>query len=180
MYNNTETNQLLESLKQQQLKPQAVINTHCHIDHILGVKNITETFKIPFFMHEKELVVLNNAKSSAALFGLVFNDTPSPSGFLKATPNFMLGDDAISILFTPGHSPGSICFYDAVSGWLIGGDVLFQGSIGRTDLPGGHHRTLLNSIEDELMILPDEVIVYPGHGPATTIGNERMNNPFLN
>ncbi len=180
MYNAAESKHFVENIQQLQLKPQAVINTHCHIDHIFGVKEMTEVYKIPFFIHEKELTVLNSAKSSAALFGLVFNDTPSPSGYLKASHHFMLGEDEIAILFTPGHSPGSICFYDIVGGWVIGGDVLFQGSIGRTDLPGGHHQTLLDSIENELMNLPDGVVVYPGHGTSTTIGAERKNNPFLN
>ena len=179
MYNAAENKHFIEKIEQQQLKPQAVINTHCHIDHIMGVKFVTDTYRIPFFLHEKELQVLNNARASAALFGLVFNETPSPSGYLKATPSFMLGEDEISILFTPGHSPGSICLYSAKENWIIGGDVLFQGSIGRTDLQGGHHQTLLNSIENELMILPDDVIVYPGHGAATTIGEERTGNPFL-
>lgn len=179
MYNAAENKLFVDSIEQQQLKPQAVINTHCHIDHIMGVKFVTDTFRIPFFMHEKELQVLNNARASAVMFGLVFNEIPSPSGYLKASATFMLGEDEISILFTPGHSPGSICFYNAKEKWLVGGDVLFQGSIGRTDLPGGHHQTLLDSIENELMILPDEVIVYPGHGSATTIGEERVGNPFL-
>jgi glyoxylase-like metal-dependent hydrolase (beta-lactamase superfamily II) len=180
MFDSNETNFLFNYIEENGLKPQSIINTHTHIDHILGVTEVMNRYNIPFGVHEKDMPVLNAAVSSAMMFGLPFNNTPKPTFFIGDNDAIQLGDDTIEVRFTPGHSPGSVVFYHAAGNWVIGGDVLFQGSIGRTDLPGGNFDTLINSIRTQLFTLPDETVVYPGHGPATDIGNEKENNPFLN
>ncbi len=179
MYDNKETEYFFARIHEQGLLPRAIINTHTHIDHIFGVASCKEKFNIPFLIHEKDLPVLKGAKGSAMLFGFSFDVTPQPDDFLVAGSPLFLGDERIDVRFTPGHSPGSVVFYHEAGQWLVGGDVLFQGSIGRTDLPGGHHETLIESIQTELMSLPDDTRVYSGHGPVTTIGSERLHNPFL-
>ena len=162
-----------------QLSPQGVINTHAHIDHILGVQMLMDKYKIPFGMHETELPVLNMAKASAAMFGVNITAVPVPTYFIKEGQPLKLGDDTLQVFYTPGHSPGSISFYYAEGNWVLAGDVLFQGSIGRTDLPGGDFNTLIKSIRTHLLTLPDNTIVLSGHGDATTIGDEKRYNPFL-
>jgi len=168
-------------LEREGLTPLAVMNTHAHLDHIWGVPATTARFGIPFAIHRAEEPILQGAPMGAAMFGFPPPVVPVPDFFLEEGTDYPLGTDgdAVRILLTPGHSPGSVCFYSAADGWLIGGDVLFAGSIGRTDLPGGNHQTLLESIRTQLLPLPDETVVYPGHGPATTIGEERRSNPFL-
>ncbi len=179
MYSQTEVSLLFNYIESNSLKPESIINTHTHIDHILGINAIVAQYDIPFHFHEMDLPVLNNAPGSAALFGFEFKDIPNYNDFLKEQKGYKLGDDTIEIKFTPGHSPGSVVFYNAEGNWVIGGDVLFAGSIGRTDLPGGNHEELLTSIRNELFSLPDNTVVYPGHGPSTTIGHEKQTNPFF-
>src|SRR5690606_26658573 len=130
-------------------------------------------------IHEGELPVLQSGTMVANMYGLPYQTSPEPSGFLKEGDIVELDELSLQVLFTPGHSPASICLYNAHDGWLIGGDVLFRESIGRTDLPGGDMTTLLESIRTKLFTLPPDTVVYPGHGPSTTIGYEKMFNPFL-
>jgi glyoxylase-like metal-dependent hydrolase (beta-lactamase superfamily II) len=179
MYDNAETNHLLGYMEKNGLVPQAIINTHTHIDHILGVRTLMEKFDLPFSFHEKDLPVLQSAIGSALMFGLDFRNPPKATGFITEGQPLILGEEELEVRFVPGHSPGSICFYYAPGGWVIGGDVLFNGSIGRTDLPGGNHQQLLYSIQTEMFTLPDATKVYSGHGPDTTIGAEKAHNPFL-
>jgi glyoxylase-like metal-dependent hydrolase (beta-lactamase superfamily II) len=179
MYDNSETNKFIQYITEKELVPQAIINTHTHFDHIFGVKALKDKYNIPFAVHEKDMPVLKNAIGSAMMFGFDIQPVPEPDFFLKENELFQLGDDTVEIRFTPGHSPGSIVFYHPAGNWVIGGDVLFAGSIGRTDLPGGDFETLINSIETQLLTLPDITTVHPGHGPATTVANEKKYNPFL-
>lgn len=179
MYHAAEVTELTDFLKEKQLVLRAIINTHTHIDHIFGVPALKNKFGIPFHMHEADLPVLEGARGSAMLFGFDFPEKPEPDGFIPHGEKWKLGEDELDVLFVPGHSPGSIAFYYQPGGWLISGDALFNGSIGRTDLPGGHHETLISTIKNNLFPLPDETTVYPGHGPATTIGQEKKTNPFL-
>lgn len=179
MYDAAEDNRLFQFISQQGLVPQAIINTHTHIDHIFGVARTKAKYNIPFYFHQKDLPVLNNAVGSAMMFGLEFSNTPQPDDFLTETLSYKLGDDTIEIRFTPGHSPGSVVFYYAQGNWVLAGDVLFQGSIGRTDLPGGDFDTLIHSIRTEMLSLPEQTWVYPGHGPHTSIAHEKAHNPFL-
>lgn len=180
MYNSDETSIIDNYIKQHELSPQAIINTHTHIDHIFGVNYLTEKYKIPFLIHKLDTPVLQGAAGSAMLFGFNFPKTPEVSSYIDETKPLTLGEDILDVKLTPGHSPGSISFYSKENNWVISGDVLFAGSIGRTDLPGGDHTTLINSINEHLLKLEDDVTVYSGHGPSTTIGKERQTNPFLN
>jgi glyoxylase-like metal-dependent hydrolase (beta-lactamase superfamily II) len=178
-YFGNERNALKEYIEQQRLSPKMLLNTHCHLDHVFGNKFVGETWDLPLHLHEKEEPVLAAAPEWGRMWGMPFENYRGELNFLAPGRSLNLGQHTLEILFLPGHSPGSIGFYCAEQGFLIGGDVLFRGSIGRTDLPGGDHETLLNSIRSRLWPLPDETVVYPGHGEPTTIGWERVHNPFL-
>lgn len=180
MYEASEHAAFNDFIAQQGLKPQGIINTHAHIDHVFGVQALMDKYDIPFALHPLEGPVLAGAKGSAMLFGFRFDAAPQPTQVIKPGEQLMLGKDAVEVRLAPGHSPGSVVFYYPEGGWAIGGDVLFAGSIGRTDLPGGNHEQLLESIWSQVFTLPDETIVYPGHGPETTVGEEKRTNPFLN
>ena len=179
MYGEQETDQMISFINDKQLQPQAIINTHTHLDHIFGVQALTDKYSIPFGVHEQEISVLNMAAGSATLFGFELRKAPKPDFFIKAGEPLKLGDDTLEVFHTPGHSPGSISFYYPKGGWIISGDVLFSGSIGRTDLPGGSFDTLINSIRSKLFILPGATTVLSGHGPATHIDDEKKHNLFL-
>ena len=161
------------------LKPLALLNTHCHLDHVFGNKFVAETFDLTLQLHEKEKTVLAYAPTSGLMYNMPFDNYSGKFIFLKEGDKVTLDEDELHVIEAPGHSPGSICFYCGRQNFLIGGDVLFQRSIGRTDLPLGDHQTLLNSIRKKLFILPNETIVYSGHGPETEIGVEKKENPFL-
>ncbi len=161
------------------LTPVQLLNTHCHLDHVFGNKWVHETYGLELHLHPNEEAMLALAPVSGERWGLPFQNYAGPLHFLNDGDTVKLGDTEIQVILAPGHSPGSICFYLAEQGDLIGGDVLFRGSIGRTDLPGGDSETLLTSIREKLWVLPDETVVYSGHGIKTTIGYEKRNNPFL-
>lgn len=161
------------------LKPVMLLNTHCHLDHIYGNKFVADEYNLELGIHEKELPMLERAALAARMFGVKIPESCEPSYFLKEDELIYLNNNSFKILLTPGHSPGSICFYNNIDKYAIVGDVLFNGSIGRTDLPGGDYDTLIKSIKTKLMTMDDDVAVYNGHGEPTTIGHERKNNPFL-
>jgi len=161
------------------LKPVQWLNTHCHFDHIFGAKWLGKTYGLEMYCHEAEQQILERGTQSALRFGLGFDNYTGPLHFLKEGDIVKLDDDELKVLFAPGHSPGSICFYHAKQHFLIAGDVLFYESIGRTDLPSGNQQQLVNSIQQQLYTLPDETVVYPGHGPSTTIGHEKNHNPYV-
>ena len=179
MYSQEERDQFLEFLKSKELKPVRLINTHCHLDHIFGNNFVSSHFGLKLEIHQGEEEMLKAAPQVGQMYGIKTEANEAPIAYLTTDDVIEFGNTILSILFTPGHSPASISFYNEDSGNLIGGDVLFSGSIGRTDLPGGNMNTLLDSIKTQFMVLPDDVIVYSGHGPATTIGAERLSNPFL-
>lgn len=161
------------------LTPKMLLNTHCHLDHVFGNKFVAETYNLTLHLHPKEEVVLQFAPTSGLMYDMPFDNYQGEFIFLNDGEKIFLGENELEIILAPGHSPGSICFYCKAQKFIIGGDVLFNGSIGRTDLPMGDHQTLLNSIRQKLFVLPDDVIVYNGHGPETTIGNEKRFNPFV-
>ncbi len=161
------------------LQPVQLLNTHCHLDHVFGNKWVYETYGLELFLHPNEEQVLKFAPSTAQMWGLSFENYEGPLHFLDNNDAVKFGDNEFKVLLAPGHSPGSICFYTEKQKFVIGGDVLFRESIGRTDLPGGNHTALIESIRHQLFVLPDEVIVYPGHGDSTTIRYEKEHNPFL-
>ena len=184
-YFSEERDRLKTDIEKTGLKPILLLNTHCHLDHIFGNKFVHETWGLDLHLHEKEQPVLDAGPASGLRWQLPFENYEGPLIYIKEGINIKLGDDELEIFFTPGHSPGSVSFYhppdpvDAAAGFVIGGDTLFNGSIGRTDLPGADYDTLINSIQTKLFTLPDDTKVYSGHGPVTTIGFEKMNNPFV-
>jgi len=180
MYTSEEQKQLSDFIEQNELKPVRLINTHCHIDHVFGNNFVHKRYNIPLEIHEGELPVLEAVPQVCMMYGVPYSDpSPMPERFIEAGDVIEFGNSKLTAIFTPGHSPASLSFYDEKSKQLIAGDVLFYQSIGRTDLPGGDMATLLGSIKDNIFPLGDEVTVYPGHGPKTTVGYEKINNPFL-
>ena len=177
--NETERRELSEFIEEHKLKPVKLLNTHAHIDHILGNKFVADKYQLNLEMNENDLQTLASGTVSAAIFAIEYDVSPQPKVFLNEGDKVKFGETELEIVFTPGHSKGSICFYNKAEKFIIGGDVLFRQSIGRTDLPGGNHEQLLESIRTKLFTLPDDFTVYPGHGDSTTIGFEKMNNPFL-
>ncbi|MEO8794567.1 MAG: MBL fold metallo-hydrolase [Daejeonella sp.] len=180
MYSGDEQNAVLKFIAENKLKPVLLLNTHCHIDHVLGNKFIYDTYGLLPQFHEGEKPLLAAVVSYAPQMGIRYEVSPLPEIYLEESGHIEFGNSRLDFIFAPGHSPAHLCFYSKADKFVIGGDVLFYQSIGRTDLPGGNHDQLLKSIRENLFTLPDEVKVYPGHGPATTIGFEKVNNPFLN
>jgi glyoxylase-like metal-dependent hydrolase (beta-lactamase superfamily II) len=171
---------LREFIEEQGLTPVRLINTHCHIDHIFGNAFVANQYNLLPQCHAGEVEVLRFASVAADMYGIPVETSPDPGTFLEEGDIIQFRKSSLEILFTPGHSPASICLFSREQNFVISGDVLFYGSIGRTDLPGGNYDTLIDSIQNKLLLLGDHVKVYPGHGPATTIGLEIKNNPFLN
>jgi hydroxyacylglutathione hydrolase len=178
-YFPNEQETLKNFLTDNSLTPVYLLNTHCHLDHVFGNKWVHETYGLEPHLHPNEEAMLALAPVSGERWGLPFQNYTGPLHFLNDGDTVLLGDTEIQVILAPGHSPGSICFYIPSQGDLMGGDVLFRGSIGRADLPGGDSETLLHSIREKLWVLPDETVVYSGHGIKTTIGYEKRNNPFL-
>ncbi|PKP04510.1 MAG: MBL fold hydrolase [Bacteroidetes bacterium HGW-Bacteroidetes-6] len=166
-------------ISSKKLKPILHISTHPHIDHILGSAFIKREYNIPWLMHAEGTTLLKQSPMFASMFGLELSEINLPDRFISDNEKIDIGDSVCEILFTPGHAPGSVCLYFAAEKLVITGDVLFCGSIGRTDLPGGNTQTLLNSIAEKLLVLPNDTKVYPGHGPTSTIGSEKNENPYL-
>lgn len=178
-YTENERKQLKTFIKNNDLKPVALLNTHCHLDHICGNAFVANEYKLKLEAHKGEKVVLEASVAHGQMYGFVFEPSPAISKYIDEGDTIKFGNSELEILLTPGHSPASICFYSKKDGFVIGGDVLFFMSIGRTDLPGGNHQQLLNSIKEKLFVLPNEIKVYNGHGQPTQIGFEKQNNPFF-
>lgn len=173
-----EPEEIIKAIDKNKLKPVKIINTHNHIDHARHASVVQKHYKIPFQICEADLPLLESIKDQGVIFGLDASEVPEVSSFLKDGDRFKLVNEEFLILLTPGHSPGSISIY--TKGHVFVGDVLFKDSIGRTDLYGGNYEVLMNSIREKLMTLPDDTIVYSGHGPTTTIDREKQYNPFIN
>lgn len=179
-YTTNERKILQKFIDDNNLNVKRLINTHCHLDHIFGNTFISETYKVELECHRLEIPVLEHAHIAGDMYGVPVPPQPTPSVFLEDNDIVEVGKIKLKAILAPGHSPGSLCFYNEDEKFLIGGDVLFYGSIGRSDLPGGNHNQLIDSILTRLMTLPEDVKVYSGHGPATLIGFEKYNNSFLN
>lgn len=178
-YSSKEKNEISNFISEENLSVKYLINTHCHIDHVLGNSFIKEKYHCEFLAPEKDLPLLHNLVNQAEMFGVNAKRSPEPDNFLYENLQLNLGNNIIDFLFTPGHTPGEYCLLFDSENVCISGDVLFLDSIGRTDLWGGDYLTLLESISSKLFVLPVETTIYPGHGDMTTIGHEIENNPFL-
>ena len=178
-YTSQEQTRFKNFLTQHKLHLTSCICTHCHIDHICGAGFIYREFGLTPIIPVGELPLYEQAPGQAMLFQFPIEELPLPNPKLKEKQQIEIGNQVLEIISCPGHSPDHVVFYHRNSRKLIGGDVLFKGSIGRTDLPGGDYDTLINNIRNKLFILPDEVIVFPGHGPTTTIEEEKLYNPFV-
>jgi hydroxyacylglutathione hydrolase len=179
MYTSDEQNNIIDYIKSNNLTPEVLLNTHCHIDHVLGNKFIFDNYSLVPQFHQGELVLLQSIPSYAPMQGIRYELSPEPKTFLPESGVVRFGNSELELIFAPGHSPAHLCFYSKEDKFIIGGDVLFRGSIGRTDLPGGNYNTLINSIRNNIFTLADDIVVYPGHGPETTIGYEKQHNPFF-
>jgi glyoxylase-like metal-dependent hydrolase (beta-lactamase superfamily II) len=180
MYDGDEQNAVLKFIAEKKLKPVLLLNTHCHIDHVLGNKFIYDNYGILPQFHKGEEAVLNAVVSYAPQMGIRYEVSPLPETYLPESGSISFGNSELELIFAPGHSPAHLCFYNKEDKILIGGDVLFYRSIGRTDLPGGNHDQLISNIREKIFTLPDDCKVYPGHGLSTMIGSEKQFNPFLN
>ena len=177
--NNTENSLVKNFIEEKKLCLSRLILTHAHLDHVLGNRFISDNYGLLPEVNENDLFLIEGMMQTANLYGVPAEESPMPEKFLHEGDKIKLGDYTFECLHTPGHSPGSICFYNEQNKFAIVGDVLFYGSIGRTDLPRGNHEDLLNSIREKLFVLPDDVKIYSGHGPSTSIGFEKNNNPFF-
>ncbi len=178
-YGSAEQEILKQFIQSNNLLVKQLINTHCHLDHVFGNKFVSNQYKVELHIHPLEQLVLQYAPISGEKWGLPFENYEGQIQFLNTGSTVKLDTDILQVLHTPGHSPGSISLYCKEQGFVISGDVLFYQSIGRTDLPGGNHETLIQSIKEQLLILPNETVVHSGHGRSTTIGFERNNNPYF-
>lgn len=177
--NADECREISNFIIENQLNPVQLINTHCHIDHILGNKYISSKYKLKLAAHKKETQVLMFGIQTAMMYQISYDPSPEIEIFIDEGDTITFGNSSLKVLFTPGHSPASISLVNVEENILIAGDVLFQGSIGRTDLPGGNFETLTRVIKSKFFTLPDETVVYPGHGGPTTVGVEKRTNPFF-
>jgi glyoxylase-like metal-dependent hydrolase (beta-lactamase superfamily II) len=178
-YYDHEKDELQSFINTNKLQPKILLNTHCHLDHVFGNKFIAEEYNLKLKAHALEQPVLEMAPASGLMFNLPFDSYMGEIIFLEEGDVVSLRDDELKVIHAPGHSPGSVCFYCEKQKFIIGGDVLFKNSIGRTDLPYGSHEDLIRNIKEKLFKLPEDVIVYSGHGPTTTIGEEMESNPYL-
>lgn len=179
-YTEAEREALVSFINEKKLRPVRLLNTHCHLDHVFGNAFVAKTYDLDLEMHKADLPILQNLSTTAHLYNIPnVQPSPEPKVFHEEGDTISFGQTTFQVLFTPGHSPGSISFYCKEEHFVIAGDVLFERSIGRTDLPGGDMNTLLSSIRQKLLPLKDETLVYNGHGRPTTIGAERRENPFL-
>ena len=178
-YGVEEEKRLEEMLEARRLKPVMLIDTHCHLDHVFGNRFILERYGLRPWFHEGDRHNYLNAPKHALMFGLTMEPPPEQEGYLTEGEMISAAGVSMKVIGVPGHSPGGISLYSETDGAVFTGDALFAGSIGRSDLPGGDHELLMERIREQLFALPPETAVYPGHGPATTIGEEMKNNPFF-
>jgi len=178
-YNKHEDEDLSQFITEEGLKPVCLVNTHCHIDHILGSAFVEKTYGLGISMHKDGKMFIDNAINQANAYGFNLKEVAKVTGFLNEGDKIKFGNSEVEVLSTPGHADGSICLVNHKQEFVITGDVLFYESIGRTDLPTGDYNVLKENIFSKLFSLKGSYIVYPGHGPSTSIGHEEMNNPFL-
>jgi glyoxylase-like metal-dependent hydrolase (beta-lactamase superfamily II) len=178
-YDNQESEAFEDFIMEKHLNPVLLLNTHCHLDHVFGNRFILEKYGLRTFSHELEEMNRKSAPQHALLFGLIMKEPPEPAGFISDNQIITFGSEELIALHVPGHTSGSLAFYSKLNNCVFTGDALFARSIGRSDLPGGDHETLLESISNRLFVLPPATIVYPGHGDETSIEREINTNPYF-
>ncbi|RYY53608.1 MAG: MBL fold metallo-hydrolase [Chitinophagaceae bacterium] len=178
-YFQEEREELKTGIEKTGLTPVLLLNTHCHLDHVFGNKFVFDTWGLVPHIHPLDKPVLDRAGISGERWQLPFDNYEGELVYINHGDEILVGQEPLQVRLSPGHSPGSVAFYHEAGQFVIGGDVLFRGSVGRTDLPGGDQAVLFESIQREFYTLPDDTKVWPGHGPATTIGWEKRNNPFV-
>ena len=177
-YEKHEEEELAQFISDNGLKVVKLLNTHCHIDHVLGNKFVADTYNVDLYIHKDDIPTLKGVPTYAPMYGFPKYIEKDADHFIADGDVIEFGNTKLEVIFAPGHAPGHVVFYHRESKNLINGDVLFNGSIGRTDLPGGNHEQLIKSIRETIFLLDDDVVVYCGHGPTTTIGQEKASNPF--
>ncbi|MFH0842307.1 MAG: MBL fold metallo-hydrolase [Bacteroidota bacterium] len=178
-YDENEFKELTDLIEERKLDPVLLLNTHCHLDHIFGNGMFLDKYKLGAYCHADEEMNRNNALMYAEYFRLTMEEPPEPAGFIKGDDSVSFGSESLRALHIPGHAPGSLAFFSEKNNAVFTGDILFAGSIGRSDIPGGDHKALVEGIREKLFVLPPETVVYPGHGEATTIGTEMKSNPYF-
>ena len=178
-YTRIEEKILSDFIRKENLKPSLLLNTHCHLDHVFGNNYVSETYGLTAHIHPNEQIVLNRLPEAAAKWGVPTEAYKGPIQYIQEGEIISLGKDSFKVLLTPGHSPGSVCFYHAEQDFMIGGDLIFKDGVGRTDLPGANPLDLIKSIREQIFPLPDSLTIYSGHGPVTTWGREKEHNPYI-
>ncbi len=178
-YTEEEKRELEAFIVEEGLQVTQLLNTHCHIDHVLGNAWAIDRFQVTLQIHALEVPVLKSVEVYAPNYGFRDYIPATASSFLTEGQEIQVGNEIVRCIFVPGHAPGHLVFYHEASKRCIAGDALFRGSIGRTDLPGGNHALLIEKIKSQLFVLPEETLIFPGHGPETSIGFEKKNNPFV-
>jgi len=178
-YNSGENEALAGFIKDKGLHPVMAVNTHGHVDHILGVPYMKSNFGADFALHSEDNFLVETAPEHGRIYGFNITEAPSPDIDLKGMGEIRFGNTVMRVIHTPGHTPGHVCFYESEGKALFSGDTLFKESIGRTDLPGGDYGWIMRSIIDYILPLGEEVVFYPGHGPESTLGHEMLYNPFV-
>ena len=175
---NSEKDALTNYIKKNELRVVKLVNTHCHIDHVFGNKFVKEQYDVSLTIHKLDEATLEAVQVYAPIYGFNNYEPSKADHFIDEGESLQFGKSFLEVIFVPGHAPGHIVLVDKIQKFCIGGDVLFRESIGRTDLPGGDHDTLITNIKEKMFALDDDLVVHPGHGPTTTIGHEKRHNPF--
>ena len=178
-YTRIEEKILSDFIRKENLTPTLLLNTHCHLDHVFGNNYVSETYGLTAHIHPNEQIVLDRLPEAAAKWGAPTEAYKGPIQYIQEGEIIPLGNDAFKVLLTPGHSPGSVCYYHVEQDFMIGGDLIFKDGVGRTDLPGANPLDLIKSIREQIFPLPDSLTIYSGHGPVTTWGREKEHNPYI-
>ncbi len=178
-YTRIEEKMLTDFIRKENLKPTLLLNTHCHLDHVFGNNYMSETYGLTAHIHPNEQIVLDRLPEAAAKWGAPTDAYKGSIQYIQEGEMIQFGSDSFKVLLTPGHSPGSVCFYHTEQDFMIGGDLILKDGVGRTDLPGANPLDLIKSIRTQIFPLPDSLTIYSGHGPATTWGREKEHNPYI-
>ncbi len=178
-YLKHEQAQLENFISENELTPILLLNTHCHLDHVFGNNFVSEKYGLTALFHQKEQAVIDRLPEGGARWGVPTEAYKGKVQYIQQDELIHFGNETFKVLETPGHSPGSVCFYNEANDFLIGGDLIFKDGVGRTDLPGSNPLDLIKSIKTQIFPLPDTMTIYSGHGPATTWGREKKANPYI-